>query len=144
MDPTESIMEKWLIHEATEIYNYFSCMEQETNPRIKEIWTRFLDYELGHMHVACEFFKKIEQRDPQELLQGSLPKMVEFKSQRDFVRKVLANEVDLRTDGANYVDKAEESSASLKYRKQMNSEGVPAEVVSAGYNWQPGTELNTL
>lgn len=144
MDPSESIMEKWLIHEATEIYNYLSCLEQETNPRLKALWERFLDYELGHMQVACELFKKHERRDPQELLQDSLPKMVEFKSQRDFVRKVLNKEVDLRTDGFDYVDKSKESAASLKYRKQMNSEGIPAEIISAGYDWKPGTELNTL
>ncbi|RUR09798.1 hypothetical protein [Legionella sp. km772] len=141
MDPDETIMEKWLIHEATEVYNYLSCMEQETNPRIKAIWERFLDYELGQLHEACQFFKKIEQRDPQELLQGNLPKMVEFKSQRAFVRKVLEKEVNLRADGINYVDKSQESVASLKYRKQLNSAGVPAEIISAGYTWKPGTEL---
>jgi hypothetical protein len=142
MDPTETLLEKWLIHEATEIYNYLSCVEQETNPRIKAIWERFLDYELGHMQIACEWFQKLEHRDPLEILEDSLPKMVEFKSQRAFVRKVLAQEIDLRTSGSEYVTKANESKDSLKYRKEINSDGVPAEIVSAGYQWRPGTELN--
>ena len=30
-------MEKWLMHETTEIYNYFSCLTYETNPRVKAI-----------------------------------------------------------------------------------------------------------
>ncbi|STY28837.1 Uncharacterised protein [Legionella wadsworthii] len=142
MDPAESIMEKWLIHEAMEIYNYFSCAEQETNPRIKMIWERFLDYELGHLQVASEWFKKIERRDPLEILGQTLPKMIEFKSQRDFVRKVLNDEINLRANGIEYVNKSEESEDSLKYREKMNSDGVPAEIVSAGYQWRPGTELN--
>ncbi|ASQ44791.1 hypothetical protein [Legionella clemsonensis] len=144
MDPEETLMEKWLIHEATEIYNYLSCVEQEPNPRIKAIWERFLDYELGHLHLACEWFKEMEQRDPAEILEGHLPKMIEFKSQRDFVRQVLTKEVDLRTDGADYVPKSKESTRSVQYRKEMNAAGIPAEIVSAGYQWQPGTELNQL
>lgn len=57
-DPDESFLEKWLIHEAMEVYAYNSCMEQEENPRIKAIWERFLDYEQGHLHLVCELFKK--------------------------------------------------------------------------------------
>src|SRR5690606_31138578 len=43
MDPSESFLEKWLIHEVMEAYNYLSCMEQEDNPRIRALWERFLD-----------------------------------------------------------------------------------------------------
>src|SRR5690606_41432884 len=67
--------------------------------------------------------------------------MVQFKSQRDFVRKVLAEETDLRTSGAHYVPKEQESPLSLEYRKQLNSEGIASEIASAGYDWMPGTEL---
>lgn len=144
MDPEESLMEKWLIHEAMEIYNYYSCVEQETNPRIKAIWERFLDYELGHMQMASELFKKFEQRDPAEILDVRLPKMIEFKSQRDFVRKVLKKEVNLRTNGPDYVSKSEESHYSIEYRNQLNANGVPSEIVSAGYEWKPGTEQNKI
>lgn len=142
MDPNESLIEKWLVHEAMEVYNYFSCAEQETNLRIKSMWEQFLDYEIGHLHVACEFFKKLERRDPAEILDSNLPKMIEFRSQRKFVRKVLENEVNLRSSGHNYVTKSHESAETLQYRKQMNSEGVPADIISAGYQWVPGTELN--
>ena len=129
------------MHEATEVYAYASCAEQETNPRIKAIWERFLDYELGHLNVACEWFQKIEGRDPAEILAGPLPKMIEFKSQREFVRKVLAAEVNLRTAGTEYVDKAQEAQSSLDHRHQVNSQGIASDIVSAGYQWAPGGEL---
>src|SRR4051794_25493992 len=38
MDPQQSYLEQWLQHEAMEVYNYYSCVEQENNPRIKRIW----------------------------------------------------------------------------------------------------------
>src|SRR5690554_4324739 len=41
MDPSESLMEKWLVHEAMEVYMYHSCAQQEDNPRIKALWERF-------------------------------------------------------------------------------------------------------
>lgn len=141
-DPNESFLEKWLIHEAMEAYNYYSCVDQETNPRIKAIWERFLDYELGHLNLVSELFERYERRDAGEILTGPLPQMVEFKSQRKFVRQVLADEVDLRAKGHEYVDRRNEGEASLDYRNQLNSAGVPAETVSAGYQWAPGTELN--
>ena len=36
----ESWLEKWLLHEACEVYNYWSCYGAETHPRIKQIWDR--------------------------------------------------------------------------------------------------------
>ncbi len=32
IDPTETWLEKWVLHEANEVYNYFSCVEYEQNP----------------------------------------------------------------------------------------------------------------
>lgn len=141
-DPDESFLEKWLIHEAMEVYAYNSCMEQEENPRIKAIWERFVDYELGHLQLVSELFKKHERRDPAEILTGSVPKLIEFKSQRDFVRKTLEAEINLRAKGHQYVDRKDEGRASKEYRTQLGSEGIASEVVSAGYQWAPGTELS--
>ncbi len=141
IDPNETWLEKWLLHEATEVYNYHGCVAQETNPRIKAIWERFLDYELGHLNYVAELFKQHERRDPMEVLPQSLPEPIAVASQREFVRKVLAGEVDLRAKGADFVPKAEESQASRDYRAQLNSEGSPSDTVASGYRWGPGTEL---
>jgi rubrerythrin len=142
LNPEETLMEQWLLHEATEVYNYYSCVQQETNPRVKAIWERFLDYELGHFNHVCELFKQVEKRDPTEVFPGDLPEPIEFASQRDFVRQVLVQEVDLRAKGTQFVDEAQESQASIDYRTQINADGSPSETVAAGYIWRPGTELN--
>ena len=141
IDPNETWLEKWLLSEANEVYTYYSCMVAETNPRIKAIWERFLDYELGHLQIVSELFKKYEKRDPAEILPETLPDPIAFESQRDFVRKVLSQEVDLRAKGPDFVPKDQEGKASQEYRNYMNSEGSPTEEIGNSYQWHPGTEL---
>ncbi|HLW56702.1 MAG TPA: hypothetical protein VKY27_04910 [Bacteriovoracaceae bacterium] len=145
IDPNETWMEKWLMHEANEVYNYYSCMTYESNPRIKAIWERFLEYELGQLQAVMELFKQVEKRDPAEILPQKIPDPIEYKSQREFIRGVLEEEVDFRAVGKEFVsDPSKESEATLAYRKQMNSEGSPTELVTSGYVYKPGTELSSM
>jgi hypothetical protein len=145
IDPSETLMEKWLMHEANEVYNYYSCVAYESDPRIKAIWERFLDYELGQLQFVMELFKKTEKRDPAEIIQSKLPDPIEYKSQREFVRGVLNKELDYRSVGTNFVHSSdEETDISRSYRDQLNSEGSPSQTVAGGYIYRPGTELNTL
>jgi hypothetical protein len=143
LNPDESPLEKLLLHEAAEVWNYQACVEQEDDPRLKALWERFLDYELGHFQVVLKLFKDTERRDPAQVLgDGRLPKGIRFQSQRDFVRKVLAAEVGLRKDGTRFVEEDAESVASLAYRNQLNAQGSPSQDASAGWQWVPGGELN--
>lgn len=144
IDPGETWMEKWLLHEATEVYNYYGCMQAESNPRVKAIWERMLDYELGHLQVAMKLFKDIERRDPEEILPREIPDPIAFQSHRDFVRRVLDQEEDLTAKGTKFLPRSEvgEDEPSPRYREYMNSEGSPSTSVASGYIWQPGTELS--
>src|SRR3954463_882435 len=65
VDPEETWLEKLLLHEANEVYNYYSCVQYETNQRIKQVWERFLDYELGHLQHVAMLFERFERRDAQ-------------------------------------------------------------------------------
>jgi hypothetical protein len=142
IDPTETWLEKWVLHEANEVYNYWSCLEQEDEPRAKQIWDRFLAYELGHLHFAMQLMRDLEGRDPAEIVPETLPSPIQYKSQRSFVRNVLEKEVDLRASGSQFVEATQERIETVRYRDQLNSAGVASEIVAAGYRWQPGTELN--
>ena len=132
------------MHEATEVWAYWSCMQQESNARIKAIWERFLSYELGQLHSVMDLMRKLEGRDPAELLPAVLPEPVKFESQRDFVRKTLAQEVDLRADGVGFVSADQEPRSSLRYREQLNADGSPSELVATRYQFTPGTELDRV
>jgi rubrerythrin len=141
IDPQETWLEKWLLHEATEVYNYFSCVEYENNSRIKSIWERFLDYELGHLRFVADLFEKTEKRDAAEVLAGPLPKPIRYDSHREFVRQTLRTEVNLSAVDSQFVDRSQETEHTRNYRHHMNSEGSPSDTVAAGYIWTPGTEL---
>lgn len=141
IDPDETMLEKWLLYEANEVYNYFSMVETESNTRIKAIWERFLDYELGHLDLVRNLFSKYENRDPAEILPENLPDPIAFESQREFVRNTLEAEINLRTKGTEFVPGDEEGASSREYRQYINSEGSPSNTVAQGYIWTPGTEL---
>jgi hypothetical protein len=142
INPDESPLERLLVGEACEIWNYAACLEQETHPRIKALWERFLDYELGHFQVALRLFKDIERRDPAEVLaQTQLPPRIEFRGHREFLRETIARETALRKDGTEFVEEGKEGRTSLEYRDQVNADGSPSSAVSETYSWAPGTEL---
>jgi rubrerythrin len=143
IDPDETWLEKWLLHEAMEVYNYVSCAAYETNSRIREIWARFADYELGHLQYVMQLFRQIEGRDPFEILPQQLPEPIEYRAHRDFVRQVLADEVHLRAVGEQFVDgrTVEESNDTKRYRSIINGSGSPSDAIATGYVWQPGGEL---
>jgi hypothetical protein len=142
-DPTETWLEKWLLHELNEVYNYYSCMESESHPLIKGIWERFCQIELGHLHLVMDLMRKHEQRDPEEIIPAQLPDPIDYVSHRDFVRETLRNEVDLNAVGPDFVpkDQVPGDNPSVRYREQFNRDGSPSDMVAAGYIWVPGTEL---
>jgi hypothetical protein len=141
IDPTETWLEKWLLHEANEVYNYFSCVEYEQNAQIKQIWERFLDYELGHLRFVAELFENTEKRDAAEVLEAACPAPIRYESHRAFVRDVLRAEVTLSAAGTEFVDRRQETQETQEYRSHMNSDGSPSDTVAASYVWMPGTEL---
>ncbi|MEX1026045.1 MAG: hypothetical protein WD226_13305 [Planctomycetota bacterium] len=141
LDPQESLLEKWVLHEANEVYNYWSCVESEDDPRVKAIWERFLDYELGQLRFVADLFEEVERRDAAELLPEKLSDPIRYESHRDFVRDVLRHEVGLRAAGHEFVPAEQETEATREYRKHLNSHGSPSDLVSRDYIWVPGGEL---
>ncbi len=141
IDPSETWLEKWLLHEAAEVYNYHSCMIQEQNPHVRRVWERFVDYELGHLHFVMDLFRRVEKRDPEEVLPHNLPEPINYSSHRDYVRDVLTRDVALRARGTQFVPEGQESPETLTYRERLNQRGSPSQTVAAGYMWTPGTEI---
>lgn len=142
LNPSESPLEKLVLGEVCEVWNYAACLEQESNPRVKALWEQFLDYELGHLQAALRLFEETERRDAAELLRdGRLPPFIQFRSQREFVRQVVESETQLRKRGTEFVDESQEGRSSLDYRQAVNAGGSPSETVAATWTWTPGTEL---
>jgi hypothetical protein len=104
LDPLDTWLRMWVFHEYNEVYLYWSMMQQESDPRIRRIWETHLDMELGQLYEACQFLQRFEGVDPREILPMSLPEVpLTFQENKDYVRQVLATQLDLRTDGTEYV-----------------------------------------
>ena len=130
IDPTESWYEKLLLHEFTEVCTYYNCMEDENDEMLKPIWAQFVDYELGHLAVAAELFKKHEKRDPEEVIGSEIVYPCRFKSQKDYVAKVLKKEIDKRlgTDkDYMFIEDIPDSWQSYVVQDMVGKDGAPTE-----------------
>ncbi|HEV7535480.1 MAG TPA: hypothetical protein VGP90_07575, partial [Acidimicrobiia bacterium] len=72
-----------------------------------------------------------EGKEPEELLPPELPLGVKFQSNKDYVRTVLAEQIDLRSDGPDYValDTLPKGQRSFVYQETVNAGGNPSEEV---------------
>ncbi|GAA0962115.1 hypothetical protein [Actinocorallia libanotica] len=108
VDPGETWWERLVNHEYNECYLYHSFMETESDPRIKAIWELHLNMELAHLHVACDLMRTYDGRDPESILAPELPTPVTFEPNKQFVRDLLATQIDLTKLGTGYVWEAHE------------------------------------
>jgi hypothetical protein len=132
LDPADSWIANWVFHEYNEIYMYWSMLQQETDKRIKALWELHCNMEIGQLQVACDAMRRYEGRDPAELLPPSLPDTaVTFEPNKDYVRQVLADTIDLRADGLEYVsvDDLPTDHRYFDYQATVNEGGSPTEDV---------------
>ena len=131
IDPNESMWEKFLIHEFTEVCNYYTCLEDEVDERIKKTWEIFLDMELNHLQIASEMFKKYEKRDPEEIIGSEIIIPCRFETQKDYVQKVLEKEVNKRLapDGEFYktIEEIPDEWASYPIQERVGEISAPSE-----------------
>lgn len=128
VDPGETWWEQLLNHEYNECYMYYSFLQQETDPRVRPIWDLHLNMELAHLQIACDLLRTHDGRQPEELLAPQLPEPVRFEPNREFVRDLLATQLDLTTLGTGYVREQHERFEWMQ--QQLNDgERPPSEVV---------------
>jgi rubrerythrin len=144
MDPTETWMEKWLMHEFVECANYYACYSMETDARIKQIWELFLNYEFEHLRLAGEAIKKYEDKDPEEICGSVLPTPGTFEENKEYVAKVLFETVDQRLMPNGEFAAVEDLPgdwASYIYQATVNAEGSPSEQAVRYRMMSAGKEL---
>jgi hypothetical protein len=132
LDPLDSWLQTLVFHELNEVWLYWSVMQQESDRRIKAVWELHLDMELGHLHHACELMKKYDGIDPVEILPPALPEPpMTFEPNKQYVRDILATQIELRTDGIDYVsiDALPPDHRFFRFQDTVNEGGVPSEQV---------------
>lgn len=143
-DPTESWYEKLLLHEFTEVCNYYTCYEDEVSDMMRPVWEEFLGMEIGHLHRAAELFAKHEKRDPEEVIGTKIVIPNRFKSQRAYVQSVLEKEVNKRLTsdkGYENINQLPEFWPSYDIQKEMSKQGTPTEVTIHSIVAQKGRDL---
>ncbi|MBR1617038.1 hypothetical protein IJ670_02695 [bacterium] len=130
IDPNETWLEKWLIHEFTEACCYYNCYLDEKDERIKLIFEQMFLYELNHLQTAGEYLQKLENKDPEEIIGTKEILPCHFKSQKEYVNSVILKETNKRLDTEGKyttTDKLPDSWASYSVQEALNSKGAPSE-----------------
>lgn len=130
IDPMETHFEKLLLHEFTEVCNYYNCYVDEVDERLKQVWEEFLAMEIEHLHIASELLKKYDGKDPEEVIGSEIILPCHFESQKDYVTNILENEIDKRLDnekGYTTIKNLPEDWVSYKVQERVSIDGAPSE-----------------
>ena len=130
-DPAETPLERMVLHELMEVYNYLHCLEQEEDPRLKAIWDEFLHMELTHLQLWGDMLRKYEGLEPETLFGADLKVEFKFTENKEYVRHVLSEQVDLRQIDRHWTvkDQLPADWPSYEYQRKVNADGVPSEEV---------------
>ncbi|GAA4155643.1 hypothetical protein [Actinomadura keratinilytica] len=138
-DPGETWWERLVNHEYNECYMYHSMMETETDPKVKAIWELHLNMELEHLRIACDLMRRHDGREPESILAPELPAPATFEPNKEYLRDLLATQIDLTTLGAGYVREAHER-FQLMQERIHGGEEPPSERVIAEHRELFGEE----
>lgn len=140
LDPTLTWAANLVLHEYNECYLYYSCLQQETDPRIKQLWELHLNMEIEHLRIACELMKTIDKEDPMSILPEAFPEPLLFKSNKDYVRRVLATQVGLTADKDQFVpvERLPRDHRFFQFQAIVNAGPVPSEQIIDEYKRAKG------
>jgi hypothetical protein len=143
LDATASWCENLVIHEYNECYLYYSFMETEPDPRLKKLWELHLGMEIEHLRIAAELMRSMDGRDPEAILPPTMPAPITFQPNKEYVRQVLANQVDLTANEIDFVPAASlpKDHRYFQYQKTVHGKGpVPSEAVIDEHAGKKGGE----
>ena len=124
LDTTLSWLENLLLHEYTECYLYYSCMNDEVDMYIRRIWEEHFEQELSHLHLAAHLLRKYEGKEWQQVIpNGEFPQLLKFSPQKEYIRKVLKDTVfntALRENPAVPVSEMPMNADFFRYQATVN------------------------
>ncbi len=89
-DTNATWLEDLLMHEYTECYLYYSCMQTECDPMIRRIWEQCLIQEIAHLHKAKDLLWKYEHKDWMQVIPcGDFPQILALRPNVDYVREII-------------------------------------------------------
>lgn len=130
IDTTCTMLESNLMHEYVECYLYYSCMEDEEDPKIRKIWEMHLNQELAHLHAAAQLLQKYEGKEWMQVIpNGAFPELLKFQSNKQYIRNVLKT-VGITSQKEDYtmVKDLPKNYEFFKYQQAVNksTDNVPS------------------
>ncbi len=98
---------------------------------MKKIWEEHLMMEIEHLKIADRLLQKYEKKEAKNLLPKELPELMKFQSNKDYVRSVIENQVNLTASLDEYVNvnKLDKDHRFFKYQSAVNTDYVPSSQV---------------
>ena len=146
-DPSETLLERQVLHELVEVYNYLHCYEQEVDERIKGIWDQFLHMELTHLQLWGDMMRKYEGRDPEVVFGEQLHVDFKFDENKEYLRQLTEEQHGLRLHNKQFMwkDQLPDDWPSYRYQDVVNADGIPSEEIVDAQRQRaeerPGSEL---
>jgi hypothetical protein len=129
-DPTTTWLEKWLMHEYTECYLYYSVMNDETDEYIRQIWKEHFEMEVAHLKRVAELLKKYEKKNYLDVIpEPEFPKLLKFGENKKYIRDVLLT-VGLTSVKEEYIDVDELSDGDRFFEHLSTVNQNPCKVAS--------------
>lgn len=132
LDPAASWFENLVLHQWHECWMYWSAMEDESDPRVRQIYELHCNMEIEHLRVACELMRSIERRDPEEFLPASgFARALKFQPNKEYVRHILATQIDITSKDSDFVPVATvpQDDRYFAYQQRVNEAGCPTEEI---------------
>ena len=143
LDPTTPELLNLVLHEYNECWLYWSCMETETDPKIRQIWETHLAMELEHLRLAAHMMKEVDGLDAADFFpKGGVDKPMTFEPNKTYVRDVLERTLDWSAYDSEFVPVGElpQDHRFFDYQRQVNGSHVPSEEVIRQHREQHGGE----
>ena len=124
VDPSSTWLESWVMHEYTECYLYYSCMQDESDAYIKKVWEEHFNEELTHLKIASEMLKKYEGREWEQLFVGGsdFPALIKLRANKEYIRDVMKT---VRNTGYKEItiniNDMPDSADFFKYQRKVNN-----------------------
>lgn len=130
-DTTSTWLEDLLMHEYTECYLYYSLWQDETDRYVKKVWEEHFNDELQHLHVAAELLQMHENKVWQQVIpNGDFPELLAFRSNIDYIRKVLKETVNYTARGEDYSEVGDLPAEAKFFDYQREVNGKDSDVAS--------------
>lgn len=132
LDPAASWFQNLVLHQWHECWIYWSCMEDEIDPRVRALYELHLNMEIEHLRIACDLMRQVEKRDPHEIVPSmAFEQPLVFQPNKEYVREILRSQINLTSKFADFVPVGTlpEDDRYFAHQRIVNDDWCPTEEV---------------